>query len=178
MTKCFISYSHGDKEFVNSLASNLRSNGVDVTIDDWELFAGDKIFLKIQEELIEKNDIILAVISQNSLNSAWVRDELNTTNIARIQKKLRLIPLVIDNSELPMWLQSIRYVKWDYSKNKEQNENRHLPSNILFSPCRAIGEKVGFNHLSPILLIAVPRQIAAWGVICFMYAMSNWLSFI
>ncbi|CAB5500561.1 toll/interleukin-1 receptor domain-containing protein [Bathymodiolus thermophilus thioautotrophic gill symbiont] len=44
--KCFMSYSHDNKEheeWVLSLATRLRENGVDVILDQWDLGLGGDI---------------------------------------------------------------------------------------------------------------------------------------
>lgn len=115
LKKIFISYSHEDKEFVKHIATQLRNNGLNVTIDEWELNAGDRLYEKIIQECLCKSDIIVAIISQSSLDSNWVKEELNISNVMRLNGKVKLIPIHIDDSNLPDWIKSIYYIPFHNS---------------------------------------------------------------
>jgi hypothetical protein len=61
--KAFISYSwDGDdhKTWVKSMAARLRGDGVDVTLDQWEVVPGDQL-PKFMEKAIRENSYVLIV---------------------------------------------------------------------------------------------------------------------
>lgn len=58
MTKVFISYSWDDdshKEWVRNLATRLRKDGVDVTLDQWHIVPGDQIPSFMEQAVRESN---------------------------------------------------------------------------------------------------------------------------
>ena len=72
----FISYSSLDSEFVDGLVSKLRSKGVSLWFDKSEIKPGNYLRDRINSA-IDNVDYLLAVISHNSLNSEWVRREMD-----------------------------------------------------------------------------------------------------
>ena len=61
--KAFISYSWDDdahKEWVKQLATHLRADGVDVTLDRWHSAPGDQI-PEFMERAVRENDFVIAV---------------------------------------------------------------------------------------------------------------------
>ena len=63
----FITYSWDDqehKEWVKSLATKLRSDGIDVKLDVWEAIPGDQL-PKFMERSIRENDFVLIVCTPN-----------------------------------------------------------------------------------------------------------------
>ena len=95
--KVFISHASEDKErFVIDFATKLRSNGVDAWIDQWEINVGDSLIDKIFEQGISEADSFIIVLSHNSINKPWVKEELNAASIKRIEKSTKIIPVIID----------------------------------------------------------------------------------
>lgn len=123
--KIFISYSHYDKRKVETIYKYLSSAGHDVWLDDRKLKTGDNIFQKINERL-KSTDIFLIVISQSSINSKAVMQEVNTMIFTQIskEKSSKIIPVLIDNSPLPTYLSNYLYL--DLSKNFEKGMERLL----------------------------------------------------
>lgn len=63
--KCFISYSRDNsihKEWVRKLGEELRKNGVDVTLDQWDLGPGMDL-LSFMETSIRESSFVLLVCS-------------------------------------------------------------------------------------------------------------------
>jgi TIR domain len=75
-----------------------------VWLDKWELSVGDSLIDKIQDALTESSAILI-ILSRNSVTSNWCRKELNAGLIRELEeKKSILIPCVIDDCELPLFL--------------------------------------------------------------------------
>lgn len=95
--KVFISHASEDKErFVIDFATKLRSNGVDAWVDQWEINVGDSLIDKIFEQGISEADSFIIVLSHNSIQKPWVKEELNAASIKRIEKSTKVIPVIID----------------------------------------------------------------------------------
>ena len=69
MAKAFISHSSLDKPFVHRLAEDLRSNWIDVWLDEWELRLGDDFTGTIESSLAGSSHLII-VLSERALRSA------------------------------------------------------------------------------------------------------------
>jgi len=127
--KVFLSHASEDKEpFVNEFALKLRQNGVDVWLDKWEMLPGDSLVDKIFEEGLKEAEAVIIILSKNSVSKPWVKEELNTSIVSRLQKATRLIPIVIDECEIP---ESLKSTLWETIKdlsNYNDNFNRILAS--------------------------------------------------
>lgn len=115
--KAFLSYSHADREIASRIAQELRATGIDVWFDRWEILPGDSLIGKIFEEGVAKADAFIVLLSQTSVQSRWVREELDIALVRRIEGVTRIIPVRVDDSEIP---QPLRAVKWiDMSRDFE-----------------------------------------------------------
>jgi hypothetical protein len=105
--KVFISHASEDKDrFVLQFAEQLRRNGIDAWLDKWEMLPGDSLIDKIFEEGIKEAKAVIVVLSTFSVKKPWVREELNAACIKRINNGSKLIPVVIDDCEIPEALNS------------------------------------------------------------------------
>jgi hypothetical protein len=98
--KVFLSHSWADKEKVRPLAERLHTDGIDVWFDEWEIRAGDSLVQKIDEGL-QGCEVFLVAISEQSVNSRWVREEMSSAIVRRIEERTRLIPIRVDSTPLP-----------------------------------------------------------------------------
>ena len=81
----FISYCHADNQFVDGLANRLKASGIDVWTDKWMIKVGDSITHKINEG-IGASDWLILVLSQASVSSKWVKEELNAALIKNVEQ--------------------------------------------------------------------------------------------
>lgn len=90
---------------------------------------GDSLIDKIFEEGINKADAIIIVLSKNSVDKPWVREELNASMIKKIKERKKLIPVLIDDCKVPECLQS---VVWEQIKdiNKYDSEFERIVASI------------------------------------------------
>jgi predicted transcriptional regulator len=110
--KVFISHASEDKErFVLNFATKLRAKGIDAWLDKWEILPGDSLIDKLFEEGIKNAQAVIVVVSNFSVNKPWVREELNAAVVKKINNGSKLIPVVIDDCEVPEALQSTVWVK-------------------------------------------------------------------
>jgi hypothetical protein len=109
MSYVFLSHSHSDKTFAYRLAAKLRRHGHIVWIDEAEILVGDSLVEKIREGL-DKVDYILAILSKASVQSEWVKKELDIAINREIgAKRVIVIPILIEEVELPGFLMGKRY---------------------------------------------------------------------
>lgn len=106
----FISYSHADKEIAQNLASALNAQGVDLWWDNWEIQPGDSLVAKIFESGLSRASHFLILLSPESVRSRWVREELDVATIRRIEDLVRVIPVLIGDTEIPTSLRALQWV--------------------------------------------------------------------
>lgn len=97
---CFISYSSKDQEFAYRLHDNLQDNGVRCWFDREDLKVGDAIRPVIDRQ-IRLRDKLLVILSENSLKSEWVGDEVEAALEEESKgDRLLLIPIRLDDTIL------------------------------------------------------------------------------
>lgn len=112
--KAFISHASEDKtRFVVEFAERLRANGVDAWLDRWEMLPGDSLVDKIFEEGLRSANAVVVILSNNSVDKPWVREELNAAFVARVSSGSRLIPVLLDNCQVPSALASTLWERID-----------------------------------------------------------------
>ena len=116
--KMFISYSRRDMDFIKTLAEDLEKENFDVWYDLTDIDAGDRWAKEIQKG-INESEIFAIVVSPNSLKSDWVEKEF----LFASKRGLKIVPLLYEMCELPIWLMNIQYVDIvgrNYKKNFAQ----------------------------------------------------------
>jgi len=127
--KVFIIHASEDKErFVLDFDTKLRSNGIDTWIYERETYPGDSLVDKIFEEGIKNARTVIVILSKYSVDKPWVREELNASVVRRIQEKIKLVPVVIDDCQVPECLQSTVWEKIKNLGNYEAEFNRIVKS--------------------------------------------------
>jgi hypothetical protein len=108
----FLSHSSKDKVVVRELAQRLKSDGVRVWLDEWEIKAGDNIPHKIEEGL-ENSRVLVLCISANAFGSDWAQLEAGTFRFRDpLNKQRRFIPLRLDDTPIKGSLSQFLYIKW------------------------------------------------------------------
>lgn len=116
--KVFVSHASEDKNrFVINFATRLRNRGVDAWLDKWEIGIGDSLVDKIFEEGLKEADAIIIVLSKVSINKPWVREELSSSVVAKIQNGTKLLPVLIDDCEVPV---SLKHLVWEQIQDLQE----------------------------------------------------------
>lgn len=161
--RVFVSHASEDKErFVLELATKLRSQGIDAWVDEWEILPGDSLIDKIFEEGIKSAQAMLVVLSEHSVQKPWVREELNAGVVKRIKGQYRLIPVVIDDCEVPEVLKSTAWQKITDLDNYDVELERIVASiyghglkpQLSNSPryaTQTVNNLAGLNHLDTLV---------------------------
>ena len=109
--KAFISHSSHDKaRFVLPFAEKLRARGVEAWLDEWEMLPGDSLVERIFDGGIGQAAAFIVVLSEASLASPWVREELDAGIVNKIERRTKLIPILIEDVEVP---QALKATLWE-----------------------------------------------------------------
>ncbi len=92
--KVFISYNHNDAFAMRAVKAHLEDNGIQVFVDIQDMGVGENIQAFI-DKAFKETQIILSIVSENSLKSGWVNKELSATFLfARFGSKW--LPVLLD----------------------------------------------------------------------------------
>jgi hypothetical protein len=109
MSSVFLSHNSKDKPWVRILAERLIADEVIVWLDEAEINIGDSLIEKISTG-IQDMRFVAAIISKNSVESSWVQKEISIAMSKEIAgREVMVLPLVIDNCELPVSLSDKLY---------------------------------------------------------------------
>lgn len=107
----YICHTSEDKgSFVLPFAKKLSENGIKVSVDSWELSHGESLIEKIFTEGIKSADAFIIVISEFSVRKTWITEEMRPGLVKRITAHSKLIPIVIDDCEIPESLRDVPLV--------------------------------------------------------------------
>jgi uncharacterized protein YjbI with pentapeptide repeats len=97
---CFISYSSKDEKFAQRLHDDLQNSGVRCWFDREDMKIGDPLRPTIDRQ-IRLRDKLLVILSENSVRSEWVGDEVEAA-LEEEDKSNRLVlfPIRLDNAVL------------------------------------------------------------------------------
>jgi small GTP-binding protein len=115
----FLSHSSKDKAVVRQLAERLRSDGLRVWFDEWELKPGDHWPKKIDDGL-EAARVLVLCMSAQAFASDWTRLESYTFRFRDpLNQARRFIPLRLDAAPIPGALAQFLYINW-LAEEREQ----------------------------------------------------------
>ena len=104
----FLSHSSKDKVFVRKLDAALSGSGIQTFYDERDIKLGESIPTRIYEELGKATHVIY-VISENSLRSDWVSEELSIAKMRQKQEKnIDVLPILIDDIALPTAISHVK----------------------------------------------------------------------
>lgn len=96
----FLSHSTKDKEVVRAVAERLRSDGLRVWFDDWEIRPGDNFSTKIEDGL-EYSRVLVLCMTASAFDSDWAQLEAGTFRFRDpLNKERRFIPLRLDETSI------------------------------------------------------------------------------
>lgn len=101
--KAFLSHSSADMDrIVRALDQLLRDRGIDVWLDERDLLPGKNLVQEIFTHGISKADVVVVVLSKNSIDRPWVTEELSVAVVQKINGIVKMIiPVVIDGVQPP-----------------------------------------------------------------------------
>jgi hypothetical protein len=113
--KMFISYCHEDIEAVKDFALQISLGDFDLWIDEKNVNVGNNYTTQILSA-IHDTDFYVIFISKHSVNSTWVKAELDFALRERIERsRLIIIPVKLDDAEMPITLTNITFLDARFS---------------------------------------------------------------
>jgi len=114
--RVFFSYSRVDSEFVLRLAKDLRSDGVNLWIDQLDIAAGDR-WDRAVEDALGAAPCLLVVLSPASVESQNVMDEVSLA----FDEGKRIVPVLASACTIPFRLRRLQHVDFtvDYDRGLE-----------------------------------------------------------
>ena len=113
----FLSHASEDKPgFTEPLARELASRGIQPWLDKWEIRPGDSLIRKLFDDGLATVNAVIVVVSAFSAHKRWVREELDAAMVARITSNTRLIPIRLDEADMPAPLRHLVWIDSDRSQ--------------------------------------------------------------
>lgn len=109
--RVFISYPYDHTENANEISNILRKSGAKVWMAAEQLKPGEVISIKI-ENAINEADFFVALITNK--RSSYINKELDIA----YKKQKRIIPVLLENAEIPEILMDIQYIDLHSDKQK------------------------------------------------------------
>jgi len=147
--KAFICHASEDKDrFARDFATKLRGKGVDAWFADWEVAIGESIVKKVFDEGIQESKVFVVVLSQFSVTKPWVREELDIGVIRKINDGSKIIPVVIDDCEIPTALQATHWIRINDLNSYDAELDRIVMSIYGHSNKPPLGDAPGYTETS------------------------------
>lgn len=129
----FISYAweSGElKEWVKYLATQLRNNGIDAKLDQWEVVPGDQM-PHFMEKSVRDNDFVLIICtpkykmkSEGRIGGVGYEGDIMTAEVLQNSNHRKFIPILKSGTKenaLPTWLQGKYFVDLSSEQHFEKN---------------------------------------------------------
>lgn len=132
----FISYRHTepDKTHAIDILESLERRGLRVAID-FRDFAANEHFLSEMERCIKQSRYVLCVITANYLASDHTSEEaIISKTLDLADRRKRLVPLVFERVELPVWLHGL--VGVDFTESASVEPTDRLVGLLAAAPVR------------------------------------------
>jgi uncharacterized protein YjbI with pentapeptide repeats len=133
---CFISYNNKDHNFAQRLHDDLQDNGVRCWFAPEDMKTGDQIRPTIDRE-IRLRDKLLVILSENSVKSEWVGDEVEAALEEESKsERLVLFPVRLDDAVMRTrddWAAKIkrrRHIR-DFSNWQDESSYRQAFARLL-----------------------------------------------
>lgn len=147
--KVFISYSHDSEEHKNwvlQLATRLRSNGIDILLDIWNLRLGSNL-ASFMEKGLSKSQRVICICSESYVKKAndgkggaGYEKQIMTDELTKDQNTEWVIPLIVNNTnerKLPTFLSGRKYISFEDTLLYE-NKYEELLRDLLNEPVSPI----------------------------------------
>ena len=136
--KIFISYSRAQTPFVDRLADQLEDNGYSLWLDYQNLVPA-RPWLQQIESWIDAADVVLLVVSRESINSKNVAPEWKRA----VERNKRIVLVIFEAVPLPPELQGCEWV--DFRSNYQSAFLQLIKSMEGPTPARTLPPQAGFK---------------------------------
>jgi hypothetical protein len=100
----FISYEHRDKRWADWLGAELAKHGFQISTDTTSVPTGASFIAELNK-VIEKSDVLLAIMSPSFFQSAWCQFEI----AAAAASKVPIIPALVEPCEVQGFLRNYNW---------------------------------------------------------------------
>jgi TIR domain-containing protein len=141
----FISHSSENKDFAELARNSLQAAGIEVLIDS--IIEPGEPWEHTLRSLVNKADVLLILVSHYSLASEWVQFEC-LSFLARKKENpdLEVIPILIDDSELPGFLANYQVADF------------RMPDKYL-EKLEAVARQISNRRLTPTAKLPPPKSV-------------------
>ena len=113
--RVFVCHNSEDKPMAEKIAVEMIRAGHEAFFDTWDIHPGDSLIEKISEGISESS-YLLVLLSKTSVKSNWVKKELEIALARQIADKgIRVIPCLLEDCDIPVFLQAISYANFRFS---------------------------------------------------------------
>ena len=162
----FLSYSSRNKATVQDIANRLKSNGVRVWFDEWEIRPGDSIPARIEDGL-ENSRLLVLCMSAEAFGSDWAQLESHTFRFKDpLNHDRRFIPLKLDDFPVKESIAQFSHIDW-------RKNHRDKEFTKLLESCFQIPSEVKVVDGPPLQDVASMRTIVGSGSTTVAYAFSE-----
>lgn len=137
----FLSYKSDDHEWVVKLKFSLQNRGVSVWLDKDEIRPGD-LFAQALEDGLMTSKTMAIIVTEKSMKSKWVQEEYYRALSLTTEERIKIIPCILQNTELPGFLSNRQYIEFTDPTLFEINVDRLVCPGITGKRI----EIVTFNH--------------------------------
>jgi hypothetical protein len=167
--KAFISYSHDSeahKAWVLKLGSDLRANGVDVTLDQWDLSPGQDVSLFMQRGIAEADRVLMVCSptyvakAEKGVGGVAYERLIVTTEVVASIDTTKFIPILRDTNGLkrvPIFLGSRLYI--DFGNDLDYQQKLVELARELHGAPAVLKPALGPNPFSGTPTEARPRRV-------------------
>lgn len=114
-------------------------------MDEAEIKVGDSLIWKISEA-IEECDFLIAVLSEASISSAWVKKELEMAMTEELAgDRYKVLPLILDEVRIPLFLRGKLYADFSNNSKWEDSILKLVEAIHPGSTLPALFERAGFE---------------------------------
>lgn len=111
VASCFVSYNHADAPLARSLAAALEAHGYYVWLDEGQIKVGDSLIQSIGDA-IDQVDFLIALVSENSVQSVWCQKELALAMTGEINRRgISVLPCRVGDATMPASLLDKLYLE-------------------------------------------------------------------
>jgi hypothetical protein len=177
----FISYaweSEKLKSWVKDLATQLRSNGIDAKLDQWEVVPGDQM-PHFMEKSVRDNDFVLIVCtpkyktkSENRIGGVGYEGDIMTAEVLQNANQRKFIPILKSGTKetaLPAWLKGKYFVdlsnEQHFDKNFEDLITTLLNARESAPTLGKVQEKFRKQNVSEPLAAVIEEEIKIKGIL-------------